>query len=138
MLVAPPRVEELQTLAVRLPLLREMGPEPELLLVGDWPYGSREVAATLGCQVLGVLADDRPAADELAGDPRGARMGRSRLLRSASSLVGDLQALTRRAVRPKRPNLGSYMPLPARSPIGVFPSTAELRKEQKSQEKWKA
>lgn len=91
-LVARPRVEELQTLAARLPVLRGLGTDPELLLVGDKPYGPKEVAATLGCRVLGVLADDRGAADTLGGQPGTSRVERSRLLRSAASLVDGLAA----------------------------------------------
>jgi hypothetical protein len=89
-LVTRPRVEELQTLARRLPTLRELGPAPEIVLVGDKPYGPGEIAATLGCPVAGVLADDRAAADALAGTAGTHRVRRSLLLRTAASLVDRL------------------------------------------------
>ena len=89
-LVARPRVEELQALAHRLPVLARFGPSPEVLLVGDRPYGPEEVATTLGCRVLGVLAHDPAAADALAAVAPSRRLGRSLLLRSATTVVGDL------------------------------------------------
>ncbi len=89
-LVARPRVEDLQALAARLPVLCELGPEPQLLLVGRQPYGPDEVASTLGCRVVGVLAEDRAAAEALAGVASGRRLARSLLLRSATSLVEPL------------------------------------------------
>lgn len=91
-LVARPRVEELQTLAHRLPALRDIGIDPEVLLVGSKPYGVDDVAGVLDVPVIGALADDRPAADALAGVGSGRRLGRSLLLRSAASLVDRLMA----------------------------------------------
>lgn len=90
-LVARPRVEELQALAHRLAVIAQIGPPPELLLIGDRPYGPEEIAATLGCPVLGVLAHDPAAADALAGVAAGRRLGRSQLLRSASGVVQRLR-----------------------------------------------
>jgi hypothetical protein len=90
LLVARPRVEELQALAHRLPVLARFGPTPELLLVGDTPYGPEEVATTLGCRVLGVLAHDPAAADALAAVAPSRRLARSLLLRSATTVVGNL------------------------------------------------
>ncbi len=92
LLVARPRVEELQAAAARLAGLREQGLDPCLLQVGDRPYGPDEVAATLGCPVIGVLADDRPAADALAGIGPTRRLGRSRLLRTAGLVADRLAA----------------------------------------------
>lgn len=89
-LVARPRVEELQTLAHRLTSLRDAGMAPELLLVGRKPYSAGEIESTLGVAVLGVLADDRGAADAMAGVGTPGRLGRSALLRSAASLVDRL------------------------------------------------
>ena len=89
-LVARPRVEELQTLSQRLPMLAELGCDPELVLVGQHPYGPEEVATALGCPVTGVLAHDPRAADGLAasGPPR--RLARSLLVRSARGVVDRL------------------------------------------------
>lgn len=92
-LVARPRVEEIQTLKTRLAVLRGLGPQPHLLLVGDRPYGPGEVAEALGCPVLGVLADDRTAAEALGGDPAGAAgLRRSDLLRTAACVIDELAA----------------------------------------------
>ena len=86
-LVVRPRVEELTALAHRLPHLSGLGPAPELLLVGDRPYGPAEVAETLGVPVVGVLAHDPDAAEALAaaGSPR--RLARGPLLRTATGVV---------------------------------------------------
>jgi hypothetical protein len=90
LLVVRPRVEELTALAHRLPHLSGLGPAPELLLVGDRPYGPGEVAETLGVPVVGVLAHDPDAAEALAaaGSPR--RLARSPLLRTATGIVDQL------------------------------------------------
>jgi hypothetical protein len=89
-LVVRPRVEELTALAHRLPHLSRLGPAPELLLVGDRPYGPVEVTETLGVPVVGVLARDTDAAEALAavGSPR--RLARSPLLRTATGVVDQL------------------------------------------------
>jgi hypothetical protein len=89
-LVVRPRLEELTALAHRLPHLTGFGPPLEVLLVGESPYGPREVAATLKIPVLGVLAHDPDAAEALAatGPLRG--LARSALLRSASGIVDAL------------------------------------------------
>ena len=106
LLVARPRVEELHTLAQRLPALRELGPAPELLLVGDTPYGPDEIAATLGCPVAGVLACDPTAAEALGGTAAWGRLRRSLLLRTAASLVDQLTDTTTPAARPAPPVQG--------------------------------
>ncbi len=89
-LVVRPRMEELTALAHRLAHLSGLGPTPELLLVGDRPYGPGEVAEALGVPVVGVLAHDPDAAEALAavGSPR--RLARSPLLRSATGIVDEL------------------------------------------------
>ena len=89
-LVVRPRVEELTALAHRLPHLSALGPAPELLLVGNRPYGPDEVTDTLGVPVVGVLAHDPDAAEALAavGSPR--RLARSPLLRTATGVVDQL------------------------------------------------
>jgi hypothetical protein len=92
LLVARPRLDELQTLAHRLPMLTTLAPSVELLLVGDKPYPPGEVADTLAVPVAGVLADDAHAADALAGLRTRRGLARSRLLRTATSLVDTLTA----------------------------------------------
>ena len=90
LLVVRPRVEELTALAHRLPHLATYGPRPEVLMVGERPYGPGEVADTLGATVAGVLADDPGAADALAAVGSGRRLARSQLLRTATGIVDDL------------------------------------------------
>lgn len=89
--VARPRADDLQAVAQRLPVLSGLGATPELLLVGDRPYHPQEVAATVPYSMVGELADDRPAAEALAGTVSTRRLGRSLLLRTAAGLVDALQ-----------------------------------------------
>jgi hypothetical protein len=92
LLVARPRLDELQSLAHRLPMLTGLAPTVELVLVGDKPYPPGEVADTLAIPVAGVLAEDPHAAEALAGLRTRRGLARSRLLRTASSLVDTLTA----------------------------------------------
>jgi hypothetical protein len=89
-LVARPRIEELTALAHRQAVLARLGPPPELLLIGDRPYGPAEIGATLGCPVLGVMAHDPTAADALAAVAATRGLARSALLRSAVGVVDQL------------------------------------------------
>jgi hypothetical protein len=107
LVVARPRLEELQALARRLPALRQHTPRVELLLVGERPYPPSEVAATLQVPVAGVLAHDPHAADALAGVRTRRGLARSRLLRTATALTATL-------TRPTTPTPAS----PARSTVG--------------------
>jgi hypothetical protein len=64
-----------------------------VVLVGEGPYGPDDVAGPLALDVLGVLPDDRRAADLLVGGGRSARsFGRSRLARAATGLTGTIAA----------------------------------------------
>jgi hypothetical protein len=90
LLVVRPRVEELTALAHRLEHLSTFGPTPQVLLVGDRPYGPGEVADALGLPVVGVLAHDPDAADTFAAAGAGRRLGRSQLLRTANGIVDAL------------------------------------------------
>lgn len=92
LLVARPRVEELQALAHRLPVVGELGPRPHLVLVGEQPYGPREVETTLGIPVVGALAEDPAAARALEGHLPTRGLDRSRLLRTATTLHQRLAA----------------------------------------------
>ncbi|MFA9444430.1 chromosome partitioning protein [Egicoccus sp. AB-alg6-2] len=98
-LVVRPRVEELAALAHRLAHLSTLGPAPDVLLVGDRPYGPAEVADAIGAPVLGVLAADPDAADALAACGTARWLGRSALLRTASGIV-DRVAPSRPAPQP--------------------------------------
>lgn len=89
LLVARPRVEELQQLPARLRSLRATPGRVGLLLVGDRPYPPAEVAAALDVEVVGELVDDQRGAAALNGDTR-QDLARSPLLRSARDLADVL------------------------------------------------
>ena len=72
----------------------ELG-EVGVLLVGKRPYGTAEVAANLGAEVLGVLADDPKGAAAIDGTGGSRRFRTSALVRSARAVAG-------RAGRPAR------------------------------------
>jgi hypothetical protein len=118
LLVARPRLDELQTLAHRLPMLTALAPSVELLLVGDKPYTPGEVADTLAVNVAGVLADDEHAADALAGLRTRRGLARSRLLRTASALV---DTLTADLTPPARNDIGPAEIAPSRPDDTVVP-----------------
>lgn len=99
-LVVRPRVEELTALAHRLPQLSTLGPAPEVLMIGDRPYGPGEVADTLGVPVLRALAVDPAAAEALAASGAARRLVRSLLLRSAAGIVHDLTTHSPPAAEP--------------------------------------
>jgi hypothetical protein len=124
LLVARPRLDELQTLAHRLPTLRSLAPSVELLLVGDRPYPPREVADTLGVLVAAVLADDVAAAEALAGLRTRRGLARSRLLRTARSLVDTLTGERAPAVQDDIASEGTAPSLPDEPAAPVEPSRA--------------
>ncbi len=91
MVVLRPRLEEISALAQRLPALQELG-EVGVVLVGKRPYGPSEVAANLGAEVLGVLADDPKGAAAIDGTGGSRRFRTSALVRSARAVAGALAA----------------------------------------------
>ena len=89
--VARPRLDELQHLRPALPRLVAAGARPALLLVGDGPYPPGEVAAALDVPVLEALPHDPAAADQLSGQRRRAgRLERTALLRAARTVAEQL------------------------------------------------
>ena len=92
-LVARPRLDELQHLHARIDRLTTEAPHIELLLIGDQPYSAHDVARAIGLPVLGVLPRDPAAADSLDGLTR-SRLGlrRSPLLRDAREVAEALTA----------------------------------------------
>lgn len=95
-LVARPHLDEVHPLLHLVQGLRDECRAIELLLVGQRPYPPAEVAAAVGVPLLGVLADDGPAAAALRcgrGSPR--TLQRSALVRSALDVSA---ALTRERV----------------------------------------
>ena len=92
LLVARPRLDELQHLGPALPRLTTVGARPVLLLVGDRPYPAAEVARVLDVQVL-TLPDDADTAERLNGQGgRIDRLSRSLLLRTARGVAETLAA----------------------------------------------
>ena len=89
-----PVAEHLVTLSHRLPPLRSQGHRAPIavVLVGEGPYRSVDVAGPLGVDVLGVLPHDPRAADALAGRGAGLTLGRSRLFREATGLATTIHS----------------------------------------------
>ncbi|MFA9430968.1 chromosome partitioning protein [Egicoccus sp. AB-alg2] len=91
--VARPRLDELQHLRPALPRLLAVGARPALLLVGEGPYPPGEVAAALDVTVLTTLPHDPAGADQLSGQRRRAgRLERTTLLRAARAVAEQLRA----------------------------------------------
>jgi hypothetical protein len=92
-LVARPRLDELQHLRAALPRLTAAGARPVLLLVGERPYPPSEVAAVLGVPVLPTLPHDPAAADLLTGHrARAGQLERTPLLRAARAVAEQFTA----------------------------------------------
>ena len=72
-------------------MLLTAGLPSAVVVVGSSPFKPQDVAAQVGLELAGVIADDPQAAASLAGEP-GSRRGssRSRLLRSAIPVAADL------------------------------------------------
>ncbi|MPZ28969.1 MAG: chromosome partitioning protein [Micromonosporaceae bacterium] len=90
-LVARPRLDELQHLAHRLPALLQTSRNVGLVLIGGSPYGPAEVEHALDEEMTFVaqLADDPRAAAALNGHGGASvrRLAHSQLVRSARSVV---------------------------------------------------
>jgi MinD-like ATPase involved in chromosome partitioning or flagellar assembly len=90
-IVARPRLDELQHLQARIDRLSASGAQVRLLLVGDKPYPPDEVTQALAVPILGVLPVDPTAAAILNGlGGRRTRLERSPLLRHALDIVEAL------------------------------------------------
>lgn len=91
LVLARPSLDQLRPAAHRLTTLKASGVEASLLLVGDSPYGSDEVAATLKTDVRGVIAWDPRTAAVLTGARGAVRdLRRAPLVRSAATLASRL------------------------------------------------
>lgn len=85
-IVARPRADELAVVAAKL--TAHEGPRrPSVVLVGDRPYSDAEVAAELGCDVLGVIAHDERAVATLWDGGSRRSLARSAFARSIQSLA---------------------------------------------------
>ncbi len=116
--VARPRLDELQYVPSRLRALQAAGRRTGLLLMGERPYPPEEVARALRVPVLGVIADDARAASILSGrGVGGARLRRSLLIRSARDVVDPLLALTGEACEPPVSARDSSRDCEASSPL---------------------
>jgi hypothetical protein len=91
LIVARPRLDEVQQLPARLRALRPTLARVGILLVGDKPYPPAEVAVALDAEVVAVIADDRRAAHALTGGGA-AHLGRSPLLRSVRNAGEAIRA----------------------------------------------
>lgn len=92
-LVTRPHLEEIHAVGSRLDDLRATATRLVVLVVGDRPYGADSITQALGVEVLGTVADDRRAAEVLAGrstalTPRSLRT--SALARSARQIADRL------------------------------------------------
>ncbi len=92
LVVARPRLDELQQLPARLRALRPTLARVGLLLIGDKPYPPAEVAVALDVEVVAVIADDRRAAEALGGAGGASHLGRSPLLRSVRNAGEAIRA----------------------------------------------
>ena len=91
MVLTRPTLDQLRPAAHGVTSLRASGVDASLLLVGDKPYGTGEVSATLGVPVAGVVAWDPQAAAVLTGTHGAVRdLRRSPLVRSVGTLAERL------------------------------------------------
>lgn len=92
-MVTEPSVAGIEHVRARLDAIRSLAPRCAILLVGDRPYGPRDVEAALDLPVVGSLpVDPRGALDVYAGPPR--RASKSALCRAARSSLDRLNELT--------------------------------------------
>ena len=92
LLVARPRLDELQHLGPALRRLAAAGTQPVLLLVGERPYPAAEVAGALHTPAL-TLPSDADTAERLNGQGgRADRLSMSLLLRTARGVAETLVA----------------------------------------------
>ena len=100
MVLARGSLDQIRPAAHRLTALQASGVEASLLLVGDSPYGSDEVAATLNAEVGGVIAWDPRTAAVLTGARSAVGdLRRSPLVRSAATLADRLASSLPRSSR---------------------------------------
>lgn len=98
LVVCRPMVDQLRPAANLIRRLAEGGVDAELLLVGDMPYGPREVAETMGVDVVGTVAWDPHTAAAVNGF-RGSARGHDR-----SVLVRSITTLATRLTHPSSPD----------------------------------
>lgn len=90
-LVARPRLSDLNALAAFLDEGVEQPQRPLVVLVGDGPYQAKEVAEVLGVEVAGYVPWDPEAAAALTTAPVSSRqLTRASLVRALRSLAGEL------------------------------------------------
>ena len=104
LVVLRPRVDEISAPSLSAsPALHELG-DVGVVLVGQRPYGPTEVAANLGAEVLGVLADDAKGAAAIDGTGGvEALRGRARWCAAPVSWPQRWRPGSRPAKRPPRP-----------------------------------
>ncbi len=92
LMVARPEVEHLQPAARRMADLAEHGPRVGWILVGDRPHRPEEIQTTYGHSVVAVLPDDQRTARALTNGSMSARIMKSPLVRTATTVATDLAA----------------------------------------------
>jgi len=93
LVVTRPTVEQLRPAGIRVEAFRASGVDSSVVLVGDKPYRSDEVASSLRCPVAGTIVWDPRTAAVLTGAPGAMRdLRRSQLIRSAATLAAGLAA----------------------------------------------
>ena len=123
LLVARPTVVGVEHIRVRVQALRGVARKIGVVLVGDRPYGAREVAECLRCEVVGVLAHDPKGAEALNAGATMHSLRRSPLVRSARSLSEHLvRALASGSEETPQPAPDSLR-ADAASPNGRSPAT---------------
>lgn len=115
LLVARPRLDEVQQLPARLRALRPTLARVGILLVGDKPYPPAEVAVALDAEVVAVIADDHRAAEALAGG-NASHLGRSPLLRSVRNAGEAIRAWL---PAPERPDTARPIAVPDLAPASA-------------------
>lgn len=100
LLVARPTLGGVEHVASRLGRPRSWAPRLGLVLIGEKPHLAKEVAAYLDCEVIGVVADDPRAAEQLLAGTAARRLERTLFMRSARSLAEALAV--RLAAAPER------------------------------------
>lgn len=88
--VVRPTLEQLRPSVGLVAALGRYGVSAPLLLVGDRPYGHLDVSRHFGVEVSGVIAHEPAAAEALTTGGSNRALSRSRLVRSAGSLVDTL------------------------------------------------
>jgi len=91
LLVARPRLDEVQHVEPRLRMLEQGGCRVGLVCIGTSPYSPTEVADSVSAELVGVVADDAKGAGLMCGGPGDDKaLRRSMLWRTAGDLASAI------------------------------------------------